>query len=370
MVEAGRTSHAGDIGSMLPVSAMTYCLGQDDPATLCADRPLRTREIFKQNDFYGQAAVLKRYAGLPQAYRLKGVLEHGVVLGELMSPEERDARLSTIFSCSTRRAALQERQTRKRTMPIGFGYLYAVRLAEARLAAIPESERKGTLAFPCHSTRAIQAAFDHADYARRLAALPAGLQPVVVCMYWKNHLDGDWRRYAEQGLPIVSAGHIYDDQFLLRFHDLARRFRYACTNKIGTHLFQTIASGCRFFFLPSSDIAWDIPPDRLALLGRINPGYAETEAEAQRLFAAPVDEITPAQREFAERFLGTSDLKSPAELRQILLMAEFCDKCLPLGERGVHGRSEAVPPFLSRPLAKLRRWLGKRTASNSRANAA
>jgi hypothetical protein len=349
---------------------MNYCLGQDDPAALCVDRPLRTREIFKQNDFYGQAAVLKRYAGLPQAYRLKGVLEHGIVLDDLMCAEERDARLATIFSCSARRAALHERHTRKRTVPIGFGYLYAIRLAEARLPANSDSERKGTLAFPCHSTRTIQAAFDHVDYARRLAALPSELQPVVVCMYWKNYLDGDWRAYAEQGLSIASAGHIYDDQFLLRFYDLARRFRYACTNKIGTHLFQTVASGCRFFFLPSSDIEWDVPANRLASIGRINPGYAETEAEAQRLFAVPADEITPAQREFAERFLGAGDVKSPTELRQLLLAAEFRDKFLLLGERGVQGRNETVPPFLSRPLARLRRWLGKRTAGNSRAKAA
>jgi hypothetical protein len=349
---------------------MNYCLGQDDPAALCADRPLRTREIFKQNDFYGQASVLKHYAGLPQAYRLKGVLEHGVVLDDLMCAEERDVRLATIFSCSGRRAALQQRHTRKRTVPIGFGYLYAMRLAEARLPAVPESQRQGTLAFPCHSTRTIHAAFDHADYARRLAALPSELQPVVVCIYWKNYLDGDWRAYAERGLSIVSAGHIYDNQFLLRFHDLARRFRYACTNKIGTHLFQTVASGCRFFFLPSSDIEWDVPSERLASIGRVNPGYAETESEALRLFAAPVDEITSAQLEFASRFLGTSDIKSPAALRQVLLAAECRDKFLPLGERGVQGRSEAVPPFLSRPLARLRRWLGKRAANSSRAKAA
>jgi hypothetical protein len=349
---------------------MNYCLGQNDPAALCADRKLRTSEVFKQNDFYGQASVLKRYAGLPQAYRLKGVLEHGVVLDDLMCAEERDARLATIFSCSARRAALHERHTRKRAVPIGFGYLYAIRLADGRLPAIPDSERNGTLAFPCHSTRTIHAAFDHADYARRLAALPSELQPVVVCMYWKNYLDGDWRAYAERGLSIVSAGHIYDDQFLLRFHDLARRFRYACTNKIGTHLFQTVASGCRFFFLPSSDIDWSVPPDRLASIGRINPGYAETEAEAQRLFASPVEEITPAQLEFAERFLGVRDVKSPAELRRVFLAAECRDKLWPLGERGVQGRSEAAPPFVSRPLARLRRWLEKRAASNSRAEAA
>lgn len=349
---------------------MNYCLGQDDPAALCADRPLRTREIFKQNDFYGQASVLKHYAGLPQAYRLKGVLEHGIVLDDLMCAEERDARLATIFSCSARRAALQRGHTRKRTVPIGFGYLYAVRLAESRLPAVQEGDRKGTLAFPCHSTRSIHASFDHADYACRLAALPSELQPVMVCMYWKNYLDGEWRAYSERGLSIVSAGHIYDGQFLLRFHDLARRFRYACTNKIGTHLFQTVASGCRFFFLPSSEIEWEVPPDRLTSIGRINPGYAETEAEAKRLFAEPVDETTPAQRDFAERFLGAADMKSPAELRRLLLAAEFCDKFLPLGKRGVQGCSETVPPFLSRPLARLRRWLGRRTAGNSRAKAA
>jgi hypothetical protein len=349
---------------------LAYFFDQNDPALLCADRPLRTREIYKQNDFYGQATVLKHYAGLPQAYRLKGVLEHGVVLDDLMGMHERDALLPTIFSSSARRAAIQQRHTRKRTVPIGFGYGYAQRLVEALLLAIPENQRSGTLAFPCHSTRSIRAEFDHADYAGRLAALAAEFQPVVVCMYWKNYLDGEWRAYAERGLAIVTAGHIYDHQFLLRFHDLARRFRYACTNKIGSHLFQSVASGCRFFFLPSREIQWNVPASELPNIGRDKPGFAEAEAEAQRLFAAPGDEITAAQREYVERFMGTRDLQSPSELRMTLLAAECRDKFWPLGERGVNGRRETAPPFLARPLARLRRWIGKRFPSASPAKAA
>ena len=349
---------------------LPYCFAQDDPAAICADRPLRTREIHKQNDFYGQAAVLKRYAGLPQSYRLKGVLEHGIVLDYLLCSQERDALLPMIFSSSARRAAIQRRHTSKRAVPIGFGYLYAMRLMEAQFPAIAEADRRGTLVFPCHSTHTIRASFDHDDYARRLAALPERFQPAVVCLYWKNFLAGEAEAYVRRGLAVVSAGHIYDPDFLLRSHDVARRFRYACANKIGTHLFQTVASGCRFFFLPSGDITWDVPAHEQPNIGRDKPGFAEAEAEAELLFAEPVDEITAAQRDFVDRLLGTADMKTAAELRNIFLAAELRDKLWPLGRQGEQDRTDVTPPFLSRPLARLRRWLGKRFPPGQRPKAA
>ena len=51
---------------------------QRDLSTLCRDRELITSEIFHPNDYYGNAAILKLYCGIPQDYSLKVVVPHAI----------------------------------------------------------------------------------------------------------------------------------------------------------------------------------------------------------------------------------------------------------------------------------------------------
>ena len=80
-----------------------YGFDQDRPDKLCQDRELVTSEIHESNDFYGQASVLKRYAGLPLRYSLKAVLEHAPVVQDNMWQHDRGARLPINFSCTEQR---------------------------------------------------------------------------------------------------------------------------------------------------------------------------------------------------------------------------------------------------------------------------
>ena len=112
------------------VARQRLLYNQDQPELLCADRVLRTSEIHKPNDFYGQAAVLKRYTGLPQGYALKGVLEHGPSLRDELWEQDRLAPLPMNLACSEDRANLFRTQTGKPSIPIGFGYLYAIRVVD------------------------------------------------------------------------------------------------------------------------------------------------------------------------------------------------------------------------------------------------
>lgn len=321
-----------------------FCYGQEKLAQRCAERPLTGGEIHAPNDYYGHASVLKRYAGLPDWYAIKGVLEHGVVLSDRMWDADRDAPLPVAFSPSAWRAEVVQRLSGKPAHPIGFGFLYAMRLVENAIP-FPAQNAKGTLAFPCHSTHTIQARYDCAEYAEMLANLPAEQQPVTVCLYWKNFEHQEQRFYKECGLPVVTAGHMFDRDFMLRLYDLLRRFRYATSNVVGTHILQAVAAGCRFFYAGHQNVDWSVPQAEQVNTDAGSPAFQWRERESWRLFQSPVTEITAEQRAFVDELIGTQHVLAPAALRSLLLSQEWSDKFAAAG----------LSPFAQRRLAKLSR---------------
>ncbi len=171
-----------------------------DLDAICAERELDTSELHATNDFYGKASVIKRFAGHSEQDSHKAVLEHGINLDDQMWDHDRDSELPTIFSPSLWRAGIHQKLSAKNSFPIGFGYLYAMELMEAK--ADPVENRNGTIAFPCHSTHTIRAQFDHNDYAKRLLNLPDFMHPISVCLYWKNYLLGEHLAYEANGIRV------------------------------------------------------------------------------------------------------------------------------------------------------------------------
>ncbi len=302
------------------------CFGQDQLEVICPDRALETDEFHTPNDYYGQASVLKRYAGLDQHYCLKAVLEHGVVLDDRMWPYDRDQQLPWILAASPRRAEQLAQLSGKRSVPIGFGFLYARALAEKLHPTQTEGRRSGTIVFPCHSTHTVTADYDHQEYARRIEGLPEAAQPASVCLYWRNYEFGHHEIYQRRGIPVFSAGHMFDRDFMLRFYDLCRRFRYAASNVFGTHFFQSVASGCRFFHLPSEEIRWDVPDLQKEGAARGTP-LGEYESEISASSCGDFESVDiEQQRAVVDRVLGADSMLTPSELREAIDQAEWADR--------------------------------------------
>ncbi|MEM9702154.1 MAG: hypothetical protein AAF907_06900, partial [Planctomycetota bacterium] len=101
---------------------------KEDLNRIAADRPLETDEYHPPNDFYGQASVLRRYAGLPDR-PLPIALEHGVRVDDGAWEKDLDTPLPALCVPTARRAeALRHGVAagkRLRIEPIGFGTCYA-----------------------------------------------------------------------------------------------------------------------------------------------------------------------------------------------------------------------------------------------------
>ncbi len=293
---------------------LNFAYSQADVTELCRDRKLETAERHPENDFYGQASVLKRYSGLPIDKPLAFVVEHGLRFDAGVWSRDAESPLVTFAASSESRAALLQKATNKVVVPIGFGSLYARNLVELEMGFAPQ-QRVGTLVFPPHSTHHIEAVFDHGEFARSLAALDEEFQPIYVCGYWKDVLSGALVPYQLQGLPLVTCGHMFDPDFLLRLYDLCRRFRYATSREIGTHLFVAVSSGCRFFYSDWLEAQYHIPVELRGSSPTMDHARQADIELSRRLFAAPVSCITPEQQHFVDDRIGSRCMLTPEALR-------------------------------------------------------
>lgn len=307
-------------------------MDEQDLHTLCRDRELRTGEIFGENAFYGMDRIVKTYAGLPPGYPLKAIIPHGITLdSDFVSKAERTAPLPAVLCYPPFRADAYRRRTGKWVVPSASPYLYLLEMfrQEQKTGSAGERDgegaREGTLFFPAHSTHHITTDMDFEALAEFLQGMEERFQPVDVCLYWRDYNLGRSEPFERRGLRVVSAGHMFDPEFLFRFHELCRGYRYAASNDIGSQLFYTVSSGCSFFLV--GDV------EQVNRKGR--PEYLPANLLSQdediidtirRLFSRPVAETTKEQAEFVERVMGREYFLDPRSLREVLRKAEKMDR--------------------------------------------
>ena len=285
---------------------------QKDLARLCANRGNPSVDIFSPNGHYGTGDVYKTYADLPLTIPLNGVVPHGVELDpdwiwyeEIISP------VPYIYCYPEFRQSIYRRHTDKKVILSTSPFIYVVDMLKGQ----PKPIREGTLFFPSHSTEHIIVQQDYNNLAKRLLALNKKYQPVHVCIYWKDYLLGAAKPFQDRGIPIVSAGHIYDRLFLYRLYHLLSQYQYMADNELGTQLFYGIKAGCAHLHI-------DFKCTRLAPKAVLKRDFSFKKSyEHQRNIARVFNQQTPTseQKELADYYLGAAYFKTREELRNDLL---------------------------------------------------
>lgn len=348
-----------------PQAEYEFHYQQDDLDELCRDRELETTELHPANDFYGQASIFKEYVGWPRDRSLKGIIEHAPQYNETMWEYDRDQLLPIVFVTNEQRAEVCKRLAKKPTQMIGFSGCYASRLLDEGFGKPVDTQRKGTLVFPCHSSHLCKAEYSHERYAETISKIPDRMKPATICMYWRDYLHGAHSPYRDRGIRVVTAGHMYDHDFMLRISDLLRQFRFAVSNEMGTHVLLSILNGCIFSYLPSDPIEYQWDSDETAEANQVfrDEQCKKTIEESERLFAKLGQPIEMRQREFVERIIGYEHVKSPEKLLAIFRKAERLDQYMPINLRQGPRWKSCLPPVLQRdatPFRTLRRRIRKR----------
>jgi hypothetical protein len=298
---------------------------QDDLARICSPPENLREEYYSPNTFYGIGSVFRRYGSLPDEGPLPFVADP-IVPWRADEPHKWDLRrgLPVFLAATTDRARVYEaREGAPKAVPVGFAFLYAMRLYE-RLHGRwrNDATRKGTIVFPHKSTELTRRDFDRATFARWLAGLPQEFQPVYINIYWQDYLHGHHREFEDAGLRVVSCGHRRSEDFLLRFYDLCRQFKYSCANAFASSMPLSVLSGCHFIYKETGEITEEKPGE----VARHDHDVTLDTPWAQEAAALspwpPRDGDQRKQLALARKLAGWKHVRSAWRLRRIFRKAQ------------------------------------------------
>jgi len=283
---------------------------------LCASRPNPSRDIFAPNGHYGMADVYKTYAGLPVTAQLLGIVPHGVELDpKRLWHEERCSKAKCVYCYPELRRDVYGRVAKKQVIMAASPFLYVKEMFKEE----PNSDRKGTILLPVHSTDHIMVKQDYERLATILIELPDIYHPVSVCLYWKDYMSGAGNAFARRGIPIVSAGHIYDREFLYRMYHLLSQARFATSNGLGSHLYYAVAAGCSYFNIDVG-YSWDAPGPVLQRDCSLVSTFVY-QKDMKRIFDKRVPVPTAEQLRVVNYCLSAGQVKTREGLKNDLLVA-------------------------------------------------
>ncbi|PKM82378.1 MAG: hypothetical protein CVU89_05080 [Firmicutes bacterium HGW-Firmicutes-14] len=316
---------------------------------LSADRPLLTPEIHQPNDFYGHAAILKKYAGFFPDYKVKAVIEHAPRLGADPWKPDLEALLPAIFVSAPYRFHFFRKFTKRDLYAIGPMISYTIGLLNHEEI---ESEKrrlgKNLLVFPAHSTHRVSVNFDTPKFCEHIELIGKDFDSVRICLYWKDVLRGWAEEYLKYGFECVTAGHMFDPLFLARLKSIIETATLTVSNDFGTHIGYSVILNKPHYYIPEN-VEISVENDRIFKADGCGFRQMSEIEEVKTAFAGFRSDISSKQREIVDKYWGVTSHKSVKELRELF---EITDKMFEQGHYQEISRLNSYKPFINFDLIK------------------
>ena len=297
-----------------------------DLKSLCADIPERgyeTAELVAFNDFYGNAEQLKRFLRIPSCFQFKAAIQHGNQYGDVYWDEEIGDVLPVSLAWGEHIYSVWRKHTRKKIFKIGAPFFYTEGLlGAAEVERVRARLGRNLLVFPAHSMHHSTVSFDVKGWLDKVRDVGRGFDSIRICMYWKDYLLGRHVPYLEAGYECVTAGHIFDCNFLPRLRSLLEISDASLSNRIGSFIGYSVFLGRPHVYIDQ----------RMDIVDHGGIGRVQQEEDGwrgdpgvQNIFQSFSSEdfvITDAQVKALEPYFGFSEIKSRAELADIFMLAE------------------------------------------------
>lgn len=277
---------------------------------------LYSKELSGSNDYYGHADAIKRYSGFDSSYQIKASVEHAFFFGKDCWDLEIKHDLPGIITQGSIRPEILAKYTDKPVYPIGTYIQYAddFYYSEEKKKELKEKSGRTLLVFPMHSTHDIDLDYNADEFIHEIQEVSSGFDTVRICMYWKDIIRKIHLKYVEKGYEIVSAGHIYDKQFLSRLKLIISTSDHIISNDVGSYVGQSLC-------LNKPVYLW-----RQKYSGR-GEGYEEeydTRLSDEKYlavfdaFGEFRESITEEQKDLCDKFWGVRKKMTSDELRALL----------------------------------------------------
>jgi len=293
---------------------------------LCRDIPeniFKTSEYFPSNDYYGNAEQIKRYLNFPSDYSLKAIIQHGNQYGRYYWDYEISVDSPISLAWGEHIYETWRTKTQKKIFKIGAPFFYTQGLLSAKETAAEKKRLgKNLLVFPAHSMHHTTVSFEMEPWLEGIATLAQRFQSVRICIYWKDFLLGLHKPYLEAGYECVTAGHIFDTNFLPRLYSLIEISDATASNRLGSFFGYSL-------FLQRPHVYFEQP---ITIEDHNQYGIVTQEEQAWRsdhgvqriyeVFSRQEFRITDEHWQCLEPYFGFREIKSKASLRGIFMLAE------------------------------------------------
>lgn len=187
------------------------------------------------SSYYGIAYNIKKYAGIDKIIGFNA--EHGLYFGDYVEPESMGKSIRLNVTMSQKRKNIINKESIAPSVSIGPYIYYAPEYyTDDELRTIKKKLGKTLLVFPPHSTRTVNAAYDHDLFFDYLKKERDKYDTVMVCLFYKDIQRGEYKHYEKKGYLVVTAGHMFDCNFLSRQKAMIELADETVSTSAGTHI--------------------------------------------------------------------------------------------------------------------------------------
>ncbi len=264
---------------------------------------------------YSMGKFIREYADIPPNVPLPCYSVHAVHRHPVADPHELDNDAAFFLCCnSIKYDAFRKASTKPcYIVPTPLPWLRRAHNMKKSPSA------KGTIAYFQHSAPDFYLMGDMREivnnYINELLFLPKMMHPICVCLHMHDVHTGVHNLFLERGIPVYTAGNVFNTMFYKEFYDILLNFSYATATTMGSHAYYAVDAGIPFF-LHGEEKAFFNAGDSNLPLGKYSD-QSLLKKSLHSLFGMLAQEITPQQSKTVNFFLG-KDCKyiSPADLKE------------------------------------------------------
>lgn len=270
--------------------------------------------LFGLPEQYSQGRIFREYARFPEELPLNIYADHGIPINFKVALHELKNNAYAFFTYHEKKYQLLKEQLRKPCYKVPHPLIWYRR--EHGIEQIENPQ--GTLFFAVHSTPDVSVFYDIEQICVQLKSLPDEMQPVGVCLFMTDIHNGTFLKYLENGIPVYTAGNVWDIRFVDRFYDLLRRFKFTASNSYGTYLFYSVEMGIPFMYLKQDYYFYNYS-DRNLPLGECRT--SDSILKMLELFSGVNLKITKQQKKLVEYYVNMENYISREEMFNVLKKA-------------------------------------------------
>ena len=275
---------------------------------------------------YGTREILLDYMELDYSHIFPGIVQHGVGPWEFLksnwpTPRLGLSRRMPLWLYSQEAVELAQKSGAEDVSAIGSPWIYLTEIDEDEKLNTSSFSKKKYLVFPKHYSHEVVNNEELSSILTRISKWKeiASGGELTVCLYWTEFLNPTWHHATKMADVGITFAGVSTTQPAWSLSNSRTDFLYTLRSIMLQHdsiIFENFTSGIFYGASLGKQIGMfpDGPAEKESRSTRIGRDWiAQNLPEMNQRFS-----YTPRMREFSDEFLGTKNLRKPAELIEIL----------------------------------------------------